>query len=127
MILKLGDIDLNPNMHIPELDQSFGVAMSYKQTLSGGVRVFQGSVTAGRRLTLIATNDQGWITKENRDKLLDLASRVGEPLTLDSGNESYNVMLDHSEGSAVSLTPFVHRRIPLKGDYYTGTIKLITI
>ena len=127
MILKLGDIELNPNMHIPELDQSFGVSMSYRQTLSGGIRVFQGTVSAGRKLTLMATNDQGWVSKENRDKLLELASRIGEPLTLDSGNESYTVMLDHSEGSAVNLTPFIHRRIPLNGDYYTGTIKLITI
>ncbi|APD18969.1 hypothetical protein [Vibrio phage J14] len=86
-------MDLNPNMHIHELDQSFGVGNELETRLYRvGFRVFQGSVTAGRRLTLIATNDQGWITKENRDKLLDLASRVGEPLTLDSGNESYKTL-----------------------------------
>ncbi|UOX38404.1 hypothetical protein VpasPP24_64 [Vibrio phage Vpas_PP24] len=127
MILKLNELSLNPNMQIPELSNSFGVAMTKRATLSGGVSVVQAKVTKGRTLTLTATNDQGWITKDARDQLLTMSSLVGEVFTLTIANEVFSVVFDHSDGNAVNLTPFINRLIPLDGDYFTGTIRLLTV
>ncbi|AUR95997.1 hypothetical protein NVP1215B_079 [Vibrio phage 1.215.B._10N.222.54.F7] len=125
--LKLGDVDLNPNMHLPELNQSNSIAMTTRPTLSGGVAVFQKAIFRGQKLQLIATNDQGWVTKENRDKLLEQAGIVGNILVLTAGSKKYNVMFDHTDGAAVSLEPFINRLDALDGDYFTGTINLIHV
>ncbi|AET42247.1 hypothetical protein VPEG_00097 [Vibrio phage SIO-2] len=127
MILKLNELSLNPNMQIPELSNSFGVAMTKRATLSGGVSVVQAKVTKGRTLTLTASNNQGWITKDARDQLLTMSSLVGEVFTLTVANEVFSVVFDHSDGNAVNLTPFINRLIPLDGDYFTGTIRLLTV
>nr|AAS84206.1 PH108-3-94(-) [Vibrio phage 1] len=83
--LKLGDIDLNPNMQIPQLNQSNNVAMTTRPTLSGGVAVFQNEIKRGSSLQLIATSDQGWVSKTNRDKLLKAANTVNNISDLGGG------------------------------------------
>lgn len=125
--LKLGNVELNPNMSIHELNQSNGVAMTTRPTISGGVAVFQKQIFRGQKLQLIATNDQGWVSKENRDKLLEQANIVNNVLVLEAGSKKHTVMFDHTGGAAVSLEPFINRIESLDGDYFTGTINLIII
>lgn len=125
--LKLGDIDLNPNMQIPQLNQSNNVAMTTRPTLSGGVAVFQKEIKRGSSLQLIATSDQGWVSKTNRDKLLKAANTANNILILEAGSNVFRVMFDHTNGGAVKLEPFINRIEPLEGDFFTGTINLIII
>lgn len=125
--LKLGSIDLNPNMQVPQLNQGNNVAMTTRPTLAGGVAVFQKQRLRGQTLQLIATPDQGWISKDNRDALLAQSNIVNNILVLEVGAESYRVMFDHTQGAAVQLEPFINRLIPLAGDYFTGTINLIIV
>ncbi|QNJ59183.1 hypothetical protein [Vibrio phage vB_ValS_PJ32] len=125
--LELGAIELNPNMQIPQLNQSDKIAMTTRPTLAGGVAVFQKPILRGQKLQLIATRDQGWVSKENRDKLLEQAAKVNNILVLTAGSNVFRVMFDHTQGAAVSLEPLINRIEPLKGDYFTGTINLIIV
>lgn len=125
--LRLGTIDLNPNMQVPEINQSNDIAMTTRPTLAGGVVAFQKQVLRGQSLQLIATQDQGWVSKVNRDALLEQANIVNNILVLQVGNNTYRVMFDHTQGGAVQLEPFINRLIPLEGDYFTGTINLIIV
>ncbi|ANO57643.1 hypothetical protein [Vibrio phage vB_VhaS-a] len=127
MILRLDTLVLNPNMQIPELSNSFGVAMTKRATISGGIAVRQARVTKGRTLTLTATNDQGWVSKEQRDELLTMSQQVGDAFTLSIGEDVFSVVFDHTDGGAVNLTPIINRLIPQDGDYFTGTVTLLTV
>ncbi|UOX39948.1 hypothetical protein [Vibrio phage V-YDF132] len=126
-VLKLGTIDLNPNMTIPQLNTANTVAQSNVKTTGGGVIVFQQRVKAGVSLQLIATESQGWVDKKARDALMLEASKLGATYNLVAGDTVLRVMFDHSDGTAVELEPMINRLIPLEGDYFLGTINLITV
>ncbi|WAS28448.1 hypothetical protein [Vibrio phage LV6] len=125
--LMLGTIELNPNMQIPELNTSGVVQQENRRTTSGALVVVVQKQHKGKPLQLIATEDQGWISKKARDELLAAADKVGVEHVLVAGNQSFKVMFDHSDGTAVALTPIINRLVPDESDYYTGTIKLITV
>ncbi|QHJ74657.1 hypothetical protein VH22019_00093 [Vibrio phage VH2_2019] len=126
-VLKLGDITLDPNMTVPQLHTVDSVAQSNVPTTGGGVIVFQRAIKAGVSLQLIATDSQGWVSKDARESLLTEAAKLGGIYTLQAGNLNVRVMFDHSDGSAVELEPLINRLIPLEGDYFIGTINLITV
>ncbi|QCG76681.1 hypothetical protein [Vibrio phage D4] len=126
-VLRLGTIELDPNMQVPLLSQSANIAMTTRPTLAGGVVAFQKQIRRGQSLQLIATADQGWVSKTARDQLLEAANTVNNILVLEVGDRSFRVMFDHSEGAAVQLEPFINRLIPLEGDYFTGTINLLIV
>jgi len=114
-------------MTVPSLNQSNDIAMTSRPTLAGGVAVFQKQILRGQSVQLTATPDQGWISKANRDALLEQANIVNNVLVLTAGDSAYRVMFDHTQGAAVQLEPFINRLKPLDGDFFTGTINLIIV
>lgn len=125
--LTLGGITLNPNMSIPALNTSSSVSMDVRPTIGGGSVVYEQLKQSGISLQLTATENQGWVPKEARDQLLVEASKLGNVMQLIAGSHTYKVMFDHSSSAAVNLEPLINRLIPLDGDYFIGTINLITV
>lgn len=124
-VLRLGETALNPNMQIPELNQSVGIQQTNRPTIGGGLVVFQRKLLKGSTLQLIATEAQGWLDKTARDEVLAKSLEVGVIHTLTIADTTLKVMFDHSDGAAVDLQPFINRLKALEGDYFTGVIKLI--
>lgn len=100
---------------------------SHRRLLGGTLVMFNRPLIQGRPITLVAVEDQGWLTKSQIETLLAMAAQPGAVYTLEIEGQFFQVVFDHSEGPAVSATPL----IPMTGappeHYYIGTIKLITV
>lgn len=125
--ISLDGIELNHQMRWVERDQSQKVAQSSYRTIGGGLIVFSGPLTAGARITLTATEETGWLQKSVVDQIKALADVPGATYVLQFHNDSYNVVFRHEESPAVDLNPLVYRINQGADDYYTGTIKLLTV
>lgn len=129
--VTLNGIQLNHNMQWVDRNESQQVQQAVTRTLSGNLVVFHRTLTKGEKITLVATEEQGWLQKTVIDSLKSIANTTGGvyPLVIDvDGNiESYNVMFRHNEPPAFSAFQLIHRLNAEDADYYTATIKLITV
>lgn len=83
-----------------------------KQELSyavdGTLIVQEGKVKSGRLIILQSPGGSCWVTKATMDSLMELVADAGRVMTLTVGNETFNVMFYHADGSpieAVHLFP----------------------
>lgn len=145
MFIRLGGIELNPSMLWEDRYQSYAVAQTVNRTVGGRAVVYATPLKAGRKITFKGTQDTGWITKETADILMGMANTVGATFLLELGEdnppngldangfpytsdlETYFVMFRHNEPPALELNPLVNRAVQSLGDYFYGTIKLLTI
>lgn len=127
MAIVLGGVTLSPNMMWTDRYQHSPVVQDTRITLGGTLVVHSNVLSSGRPITLEALSDQGWLTKAQVEAVQLIADVSGATYTLTIGSESYNVMFRHHEGDAVSMTPLITRATPLDGDYFVGTIKLMTV
>lgn len=103
------------------------VAQKVKRTLAGGLVVFAQQLTAGEEITLAATDEQGWLTKDQVDQVMGLAVVPGAQYPLQVGAEFFTVMFRHEDPPAFEASPLIERLNPDAGDYYTASLKLITV
>lgn len=106
---------------------SQGVEQNMRRTLGGRLVIMTGVLVSGQPITLQATDNYGWISKNDGDALRALAADPNDVHELVYGSETHSVMFDHSSGPAVELHPLVEREEPGAEDYMTGQIKLITV
>lgn len=103
------------------------VVQDVQMTLGGRPVVYSGSLQAGRRISLVAYQDQGWLTKEQVDQVMALAEVAGAQYALTIGAETFNVVFRHEEPPAVEFEPLIPRGIPVAGDFFVGRIKLLVV
>lgn len=115
------------NLTWPDRDNYSPVAQQRARTVTGTQVVWSQEETLGRPITLVATNDQGWLTKAQKDAVIAMAQQAGATFALTIGVESFTVMFRHEEGDAVSFSPLISRAVDLSEDYFTGQIKLFTV
>ena len=145
MILRLGNVNLNPSMLWEERYQSFQVAQSVNRTVGGRAIVYATPLRAGRKITFKSTQESGWLDKATVDLLMGMTGQVGATFLLELGEtdpagtlnpdgtpvlinyETYNVIFRHNEPPALEINPIVGRAVQSLGDYFYGTIKLLTI
>jgi len=125
--ITLGGLSLSPHMIWSDALNYQPVVQSTARTLGGAAVITSSATTKGRRITLDAVSDQGWLTKAQVDELITLASVAGSTYPLDIHGSTHTVMFFHSEGSAVVASPILSKQVYLSTDYYTGSIKLITV
>lgn len=123
----LNGVELNHNMVWVERSQTQNVVQSTYRTIGGGLVVFHNELVKGERITLNATQDAGWLTKAVVDQVIAMANVAGGTYTLTIHDQSFDVMFRHEEPPAASFTPLINRINPDSADYYTGSIKLITV
>jgi hypothetical protein len=127
MAIILGTTTLNPNMVWAERFSYSQVIQEVQTTLDGSPVIYTRNRQNGMPITLIALEDQGWLTKAMADAVQLAAQAAGATFSLTVGAETFNVIFRHHEAPAVSLRPLLTRAVPLPEDYFVGEIKLMTI
>lgn len=127
MSIYLSDVALRPGLVWKDRWGSQNVQQSTIRTL-GGVPVFyHAALHSGNAVTLESLDDQGWQTYETVQKLYALAAVPGAQYLLDLGSVQFSVLFRHEDAPAFEATPLIQRTAPLPGDYFTVSLKLITV
>lgn len=126
-MITLGATVLNPHMVWEDKAAFSPVAQEVRRTLGGELAVFHSPLQAGRPITLVSLPDQGWLDKTQVDAVQAMADIPGGTYALTIGAESFTVMFRHQEAPAFEATPLIARGIPLAGDWFVCTIKLMTV
>jgi hypothetical protein len=127
MAVTLNGVTLNPNMVWADRYSYASVTQEVLTTLAGTMVVYPNTLTKGRPITLEARDDQGWLTKQQVDSMQALADTQGGIYTLVIGAETFTVMFRHQDAPALMMEPLIPRAVPVAGDYFVGTIKLMTV
>lgn len=98
------------------------VASEIRRTLGGVAVVYSQGLIEARPVTLEARDGVEWLTQQTVDDLTAIAETPGAQYTLDWNGALYTVMFRHHEPPVISFQP-----VWPEHDYYTGTIKLMTV
>lgn len=127
MAIILGGITLSEHMIWEDEDTYSDVASSFNRTLAGNAVVRDQQLSKGRPVTLVAQIDQGWLTKTQVDQVRVLANTANGAYSLTIESQTFNVKFRHHEQPAFIADALIKRNNPDAGDYYTCTIKLMTV
>jgi hypothetical protein len=127
MAITLGGITLPSGMIWQDEFQQDLVAQTSVRTLAGTLRVREQQLSNGRNITLAAIEDQGWMTRAQVEAVQALTLEAGNTYTLVIGVQTFTVKFRHSEPPAFEATPLIYRTTQVSTDYFTGTIKLLTV
>ena len=126
-VVFLGGIPLSDSVIITDRISSQSVAQSVERTLGGALKVFHATLYAGAQITIEATEEAGWVSKTIIDQLSAIANQAGAVFQLLVNGESRSVIFRHDEPPAFVAKPLVYRTNLQSGDYFTFTIKLLTV
>lgn len=126
-MISLGGVALNDNMIWADRHRWSPVAQSVRQTLGGAQIVYSSSLMGGRPITLVAVEDQGWLTLAQLQAVQEMADQSGAVYTLVIDSESYQVVFKHDDPPALEFSPLIARATPVSGDFFIGVIKLMTV
>lgn len=126
-VLRLGGVELNPQMVWADRKKSSSVAQTVIYTLGGAPVVYSQALIAGQSITLVAEEDRGWLRGEVYDQLLPMADDPGAVFELQVNDKSYSVMFRHQEAPALDMEAVVPRLNEGPRDIYTGTLKLMIV
>lgn len=127
MAITLGGVTLPDNIVWEDKYKWSPIMQDVKTTLGGRPVVFSAELLAGRRISLVAYQDMGWLTKAQVDAVIALANVAGAVYVFVIGAETYNVVFRHEEPPAVEFDPLIPRAVPIDGDYFVGRIKLLVV
>ncbi len=127
MAIILGGVTLSPHMIWADEMTVDPVSQVALRTLGGRLIVRSQAYTGGRNITLEAREDQGWLTKTQVESVMALAAVAGAQYALTIESQNFTVMFRHHEAPAFEATPLIFRVNSQSGDYFTGTIRLITV
>lgn len=125
--LKLGGVTLNAQMVWEDRFRSQKVAQSVIITLGGTPVTYSQSLVAGESITLVSQRDRGWLTGAMVEQIGELAAVAGGVFELEINGVVRQVVFRHHEPPAFSAEPFVPRFNQKLTDYFTATIKLMTV
>ena len=127
MAITLGGVTLSPHIIWEDEDKYSAVASDFRRTLAGNILVRDQTLNLGRPITLVAREDQGWLTKTQVDAVRALANVAGAVYSLVIESQSFQVKFRHHESIAFEADALIKRNNPDPDDYYTCTIKLMTV
>jgi hypothetical protein len=127
MSIVLGGVTLNPSMQWVDRYETHTVLQNRKLTLAGTPVIRQLALPSSIPITLVATQDTGWITKDMFDAVKALSLAAATSYTFSFFGEAYDVVFRHDEEPCISFTPILYKQQQDGSDRLTGTIKLVTI
>lgn len=98
-----------------------------ERTLSGRAVIYTGPISGGIPITLEATENVGWVTRDVAQQVMALAATPNAQYILEFDGVDYTVMFRHLDAPAVDLKPQWPRVADESSDYLVGQIKLITV
>lgn len=126
-MVKIGSVELNGSLGWSDRFSGVGVAQVQKRTLGGRMVSFSGALVGGREITLVASQESGWLTHTMVLQLTAMSFVPGVVYDFIFGDESHRVIFNHSNSPAVTMSPLSPKQNPAAGDYFIGTIKLLTV
>jgi len=127
MSITLSNVTLRGGLVWTDRWSPANVAQKTVRTLGGFPVFYTASLLKGTPLTLASIDDQGWQMLAVVEQLYQLASVAGAQYLLDLGTIQHSVMFRHDEPPAFDATPLIPRTLAEAGDYFTVTLKLITV
>lgn len=127
MAIILNGVTLSGSMQWTDRYAYSPVAQTVIRTLGGGSIVYSQGLSKGQPITLESQSDTGWITYAMLQALLAMAATPGAVYNLEVHGEFNDVVFRHDAAPAVDFTPLQPKAEPDSGDYFTGTLKLLTI
>ncbi len=127
MAITLSDVTLRGGLVWTDRWADANVAQQVRRTLGGAPIIYTASLHKGIPITLESREDQGWQTLAVVEQLRALASVAGAQYLLDLGSIQHSVMFRHDDPPAFDATPLIPRTLAEAGDYFTITLKLITV
>ena len=125
--IKLAGIDLNNSLQWVNRFTWQPVADNVRRTLGGGQVIYTQSLLEGRPITLSATIDTGWLTKDMVDQITALTASPTTSRTLEFHGEFYTVRFSFADQAPVSFQPLRAKQDIAANDYMIGTINLYTV
>lgn len=126
-MIRLNGIELNNNLQWAERFTVQSVAQSVRRTLAGNMVIYAGQLNKGENITLVGSEDYGWLTKTQVEAIRAIAQIPMVIYTLEFDGQFYQVVFRHHEAPAIEFRPLVHRETHENTDYFIGTIKLMTV
>ena len=127
MAIVLGSVNLSDHMIWEDEFTYDQVAQTAKRTLGGAQIVVSQQLFEGRPITLVASEQQGWLTKQQVQDVKALADSAGAVLSLTIGPQSFQVMFRHQDAPSFLADPLDQIGAQAPAGYYTAVIKLMTI
>lgn len=127
MAMYLSSVPLRSGLVWTDRWSEANVAQSVLRTLGGTPVIYTASLLKGTPITLVSQEDQGWQSLDVVEQLRQLASVAGAQYLLDLGSIQHSVMFRHNDPPAFDATPLIPRTLAEAGDYFTVTLKLITV
>jgi len=125
-MIKLGDLELPDNIIWENRYLYPKVVADVERTIDGDEVVFSQAV-GSRPIDLVAYEDMGWLTQEQVDALLEMASVPGAVYLFVYEDFVSQVRFRHEDPPVIDVSPIIPRPNPSIGDYYYGTIKLMEV
>ena len=126
-MITLGGIELNRYIQWPDRFTNSNTIAQNRRFLGGNLQILQTSTIKGHSVTLKAAEDQGWLTKTMVDGLRILSDTLETSYILDFEGDVLDVMFDHSDEAAVTMSPLVVKSTYTDEDFFIGSIHLITV
>lgn len=128
-MILLDGVELNPNLTWSERFISQGITQVARFTLGGRLVVNASPLLGGTLITLVASEDSGWLSKPQFEFLRGLSTQPGRVMSLSFHGDFTNkqVIFRHHENPALDIRPLTPKWEPEAGDYFIGTIKLMSI
>ena len=125
--VTLDGVTLNSNMRWLEQFRPQVVAAEATRTIGGRYVVFTQGLLLGQKITLEATEEQGWADMDlaTVQAIKTRAETPGWTGTLSIGSDNYTVRFRHDEPPAFDAQPMISRLSPDAGDLFRMTIKLV--
>ena len=125
--MLLGTIELPDDLlWIDEFDWN-PVAQEIDRTLTGGLIIQEQSKLYGRPVTLSGENNSGWVTRATVNQVVTLSESANSTLSLTlPDSRVLSVIFDRANGS-IMAQPLFYSSNPALDDYYSITIRLLTV
>ena len=103
-----------------------GLYANVDRTIGGNLVVFEG-YAVGMPVTLVATENSGWLTYAQVQALLAMSSIMGATYIVTFEDRTFKVRFRNESPPAVDVTPVLPRPNTEPDDIYIGKIKLIEV
>lgn len=95
------------------------------RSVAGALLVDRGVKIAGRPMTLVGSDNHGWVTRDTLDALYAWAALPDAEFTLQYRNALHSVIFDHSR-IAVEGRPVFEFPIYVDADHFIPTLRFLT-
>jgi hypothetical protein len=122
----LGGVTLSDHLQWVDEFTTSQVRQAKTESLGGSPVFYSGLVTGGRPITLVATGETGWLTRDQVESLKSISEIHGQEYTLTLGSQTFTVLFRHEEGGGFNAEPLSFILDAPSDKYFTANIQLIT-